>query len=284
MEKTVPVRNPLEWAAAYVEGLAQARPPEFEVAGPSALPVPRQITVADVRASLADGYADFLAFRSDVIVLCFMYPVAGAVLWRFATGHNLVQLVFPLVAGFALVGPLFATGLYEMSRQRERGQAVTWATAFDAFRSPRIIRIAALGAALVGVFLVWLLTAQWLYGATVGAAQPATAGEFVHDVVMTGPGVMMAITGVTIGFAFATLVLCTSVISFPLLLDRPVTIVQAVRASVAAVRLNRGTMAVWGCVVAAGLAVGAAPFLVGLIVVVPILGHATWHLYRRVVM
>ena len=263
-----------------MEALARTAPPApATAAGP--LPAPRTLTVGDLRASLAGGWADFLTFRSDVIVLCFMYPVAGLVLWRFATGYNLMQLLFPIVAGFALVGPLFATGLYEMSRRHERGEPVTWNTAFDAFRAPSILRIVALGAALLLIFLAWLLTAQWLYTVTIGPLRPAGLADFGRDVLLTAPGWAMTAVGLGLGFMFAALVLCTSVISFPLLLDRPVTVSQAVRSSFAAIRANPRVMAGWGLVVAAGLVIGAAPFLLGLIVTVPVLGHATWHLYRR---
>jgi uncharacterized membrane protein len=282
VEKAAHVRNPIEWAAAHMEGLARAAPPQM-AAAPTAIPAPRVITTADLRASLAAGWADFLAFRSDVIVLCFMYPIAGVVLWRFATGYNLLQLLFPLIAGFALVGPVFATGLYEMSRQREIGAPITWTTAFDAFRSPSIMRIAGLGLALLALFVAWLLTANWLYTVTLGSAHPTTISALAQDVLLTTPGRVMALVGVDIGFLFAVLVLCTSVISFPMLLDRPVTIPQAIETSMASVRTNPRVMAIWGLIVAAGLAIGTVPFLMGLIVTVPVLGHATWHLYRRLV-
>jgi uncharacterized membrane protein len=282
MEKSATIRNPVEWTAARLQA-ATARPPLIVQAPvPDHLPAARRIGVADLRAALADGVADFLAFRSDVIVLCFIYPLAGAVLWRMATGVNMLQLLFPLAAGFALVGPLFATGLYEMSRQRERGAPITWAAAFDAFRSPAIGAIFGLGIVLLALFTAWLLIAQALYHVTVSPMHPATLGAFVSDVLFTGPGLAMTVLGFGIGFLFAALVLCISLISFPLMLDRNVGIEQAVQASVAAARANPRTVAIWGLVVAAGLAVGALPCLAGLIVTMPVLGHATWHLYRRI--
>ena len=280
MEKAAHIRHPIEWAGVRLQQLWQLRLRQM-AAAPATLPLPRHITAADLRACLAAGLHDFLTFRSDVIVLCCIYPVSGAVLWQFATGANLLHLVFPLVAGFALVGPLFATGLYEMSRRQERGEPVTWATAFEPFRAPAIFRIFALGVALVAVFFVWLLAAELIYRATLGAPPPVSPGAFAHDVLATSAGHAMIVLGMAVGFVFAAGVLCCSVISFPLLVDRNVTVAQAVRASIAAARANPRVIAVWGLVVAAGLVIGAAPFLVGLVVTLPILGHATWHLYRR---
>jgi uncharacterized membrane protein len=282
MAKSAVIRHPLEWTASRLGALGgpgTTAGPAF--ARPAVLPPPAIIGTTDLRSALRAGLDDFLAFRSDVIVLCIMYPLAGSVLWRFATGMDLLQLVFPLVAGFALVGPLFATGLYEMSRQRESGRDISWGAAFDAFRSPNIGAIFGLGFVLMTILAAWLFAAQGIYASTVAHEHPASVNEFINDVLFTGPGVAMMIGGFAAGFAFAAVVLCISLISFPLLLDRHVSLEQAVAASIAAARANPQTVAVWGVIVAAGLAIGAAPALIGLIVTMPILGHATWHLYRR---
>lgn len=280
MAKAGVIRNPIEWTASHLGGLGAAPPPGI-VQGPVTLPACHLITTADLRAALREGFDDFAAFRSDVIVLCIIYPLAGAIMWRLATGMDLVQLIFPLVAGFALVGPLFATGLYEMSRQREQGRPITWAAAFDAFRSPNIVSILGLGAVLLVIFAAWLFTAQTLYGVTVAHEHPASFQAFAQDVALTGPGIAMTVLGFAAGFVFAAIVLCISLISFPLLLDRRVTLQQAVTASVQAARANPRVVAIWGLIVATGLAIGVGTGLVGLIVTMPVLGHATWHLYRR---
>ncbi len=280
METTATIRNPITWGGVQLGRLRELRLQQRETA-PAILPVPRHITTQDLRASLAAGWRDFLAFRTDVIVLCCIYPIAGAVFSQLASGANLLHMIFPLFAGFALLGPLFATGLYEMSRQQERGAHVTWATAFEPFRRPAIFRIATLGLALLAVFIVWLLAAEIIYSATLGGAAPVSLGQFAHEVLATSAGRAMIVLGIGVGFVFAVGVLCCSVISFPLLLDRNVTVPQAVLASIAAVRANPRVMAIWGLIVAGGLVIGAAPVLVGLIVTLPVLGHATWHLYRR---
>ncbi len=280
MEKAAVIRHPLQWAALRVQSVAGAAP--MARLPQTAIPAPRRISVDDVRGALRQGFADFLAFRSDVIFLCVLYPCAGLLLWRFASGYNLLHMAFPLIAGFALVGPLFATGLYEMSRQHEHGLPVTWATAFAAFRSPAIGSILLLGVVLLAIFGAWLLAANGLYLGTVAAEKPNSLADFVHDVLFTRRGNAMIIAGFGAGFLFAALALCVSIVSFPLMLDRHATTADAVRTSIAAARKNPLETALWGLIVAVLLALGSLPFLIGLVVVLPLLGHATWHLYRRI--
>lgn len=282
------IRNPVEWGVDQFRNAALA----FETAGRArqrtepgwrSPPAVRRIEVADIVEVLRRGLDDFAAYRTDVVFLCIIYPLAGLVLARLAFGYQMLPLVFPLVSGFALIGPLAAVGLYEMSRRREAGMAVTWADAFAVARSPALGAIVLLGLLLMVIFLLWLVVAQAIYQMTLGPAPPASLGAFLGDVFTTGPGWTMICVGIGVGFLFALLVLAISVVSFPLLLDREVGVATAVATSVRAVMANPGPMAVWGLVVAGGLVIGSVPFLLGLIIIMPVLGHATWHLYRKVV-
>jgi uncharacterized membrane protein len=282
------IRNPIEWtmdqfgAAGHSVREASHHLGGAEAAG-SAQPEVRRIEVADLRHALAKGVSDFGAYRTDVIFLCIVYPLAGLVLARLMFGYDLLPLVFPLASGFALIGPVAAVGLYEMSRRREQGAAISWTDAFGVVRSPGFGTIVALGLVLLVIFLVWLAAAYLIYAATLGPRPPTSIPVFLGDVLTTRAGWAMIIVGCGVGFLFAVLVLTISVVSFPLLLERDVGLAVAISTSVRAVLTNPVPMAVWGMIVAGGLVLGSLPALLGLIFVMPILGHATWHLYRQVV-
>lgn len=268
-----------------VQSIGSASPEEYwhTTADRSATPMVRRIRLADLTGALASGLEDFKANRTNVIFVCVIYPIVGLLLARLASGYGLLPLLFPLASGFALVGPLAAVGLNEMSRRREQGDAVRWVDAFGVLRAPSIGAIALLGLLLVGIFLLWLVAAQVIYVATLGPAAPASVAAFARDVLDTGAGWALIGIGIGVGFLFAVLVLAISAVSFPLLLDRNAGIDTAVWTSVRLVAVNPGVMAVWGAIVAALLVLGSLPALVGLAVVLPVLGHATWHLYRRAV-
>ena len=170
-----------------------------------------------------------------------------------------------------------------MSRRREQGISTTWVDAFGAIRSPGFGAILVLGSVLLATFLLWLLTANLIYQITLGPEPPVSIAGFIRDVFTTSSGWMMIIAGVGVGFIFAFLVLAISVVSFPLLLDRDVGLDAAVWTSICAVTANPGPMLLWGLIVAGGLLIGSIPAFLGLIIVMPVLGHATWHLYRKVV-
>lgn len=283
------IRNPVEWwvdqwrvAGTALDTIGQAGRRARETTDPR-IPTIRKIGASDLREILAKGVNDFAASRTDVIFLCLIYPVAGLVLARLAFGYEMLPLLFPLVSGFALVGPVAGVGLYELSRRREQNLDASWGDAFGVVHSPAFGSIVLLGLVLFAIYLLWLAVANVIYGLTLGPEAPASISAFAHDVLMTQRGWAMIVIGIGIGFLFALLVLATSVVSFPLLIDRDVDVDTAVRTSLRAVAVNPGPMALWGLIVAGGLVIGSIPAFLGLIVVMPVLGHGTWHLYRRVV-
>lgn len=284
----VTIRNPIEWGADQLRLAAH----HLDATGHSlrgteargaAHPKVRRIELHDLKEVLDQGLDDFCAYRTDVFFLCLIYPVAGFALARVAFHYDALPLLFPLVSGFALIGPAAAFGLYEMSRRRERGEMVNWGDAFGMIASPSFGAVVALALLLLAIFLVWLFAAQAIYAATLGPEPPVSLDSFLDEVFGTAAGWAMIVIGVGVGFLFAALVLAISVVSFPLLLDRDLGLRVAIATSLHAVAANPVPMAAWGAIVAGGLVIGSIPLLLGLIVIMPVLGHATWHLYRRVV-
>lgn len=249
----------------------------------SALPEIRTIGVADIKDALAKGLDDFRAMPSHAVFISLLYPLAGLILGGLSLGYDIVPLLFPLAAGFALLGPFAAIGLYEFSRRREQGLDTSWQHAFDVVHSPSFRGIVALGFILVVIFLVWLATAQAIYIAHFGYGPPAAPGEFFRQVFTTRNGWGLIVVGNGVGFLFAVLAFTLTAVSFPMLLDRNVSAAAAALTSLRVVLKNPATMALWGLIVAVALALGSIPFLLGLAVVMPVLGHATWHLYRKAV-
>ena len=248
-----------------------------------AMPVVRTIGLADLKDALAKGLDDFRAMPTHVVFLCLIYPIVGLMLGRAALGFELLPLLYPLASGFALIGPFAAIGLYELSRRREEGMDTSWKHAFDVVHSPSVRSIAALGLVLVLLFVIWVAVAHTIYVANFGYREPDSLVKFTQTVLTTQEGRNLFLIGNTVGFLFAVLAFSLSVVSFPLLLDRNIGFAGAILTSMKVVAANPVTMAAWGLIVTAGLVIGSLPFFVGLAVVMPVLGHATWHLYRKAV-
>lgn len=246
-------------------------------------PAIRKIGIGDLKQALIKGWDDFAAYPSQAIFIVLIYPIVGFILGRLAIGSATLPLLFPLIAGFALVGPIAAVGLYELSRRRELGLESSWTHAFGVLKSPSIYAIAALGILLMIIFFAWMAAAQSIYQSLFGPYAPDSILGFLSEVLTTTAGWQLILIGNAVGFLFAALVLVIGAISFPMLVDRDVGAGVAVITSVRTVLANPVTMAVWGFIVGTLLIIGSLPFFAGLAVVMPLLGHASWHLYRRAV-
>jgi uncharacterized membrane protein len=246
------------------------------------LPRVRTITPRDLVDALKQGLDDFVAMPTHALFIGLIYPIAGLAIGLAVSGLNLLWLFYPLATGFALVGPVAAVGLYELSRRREQGLDTSWGHAFDLLQADSFRSIAALGLVLLVLFGIWIAVAQTIYWAYFGYAAPESIDGFARQVLDTEAGHRMILIGNAIGFLFALIAFVISVVAFPLLIDRRIG-AAAVATSIKAVLHNPLTMALWGLIVAVALLLGSLPFFVGLAVVVPVLGHATWHLYRKVV-
>src|SRR5215210_7344139 len=151
-------------------------------------PVIRTIGLPDLHRALRLGWEDFKAVPSHAIILCLIYPVIGLVLARLVHGYSVLPLLFPLAAGFALLGPFAALGLYELSRRRENGEEASAWHATEVFRSPSFGAMLGLGCLLLALFVTWIASAQAIYVGTFGNEAAAGIPDFARRVLMTAQG------------------------------------------------------------------------------------------------
>ena len=289
------IRNPVEWISDEVREVAKGfglagrsvrHTSEHLVSPPLAI---NRISIHDLKDALIKGFDDFGAYRTDILFLIAVYPIISLVIITASFNQQLIPLLFPLASGSVIMGPFVGVFLYEMSRRRELNLTRhhednhSWANALSVIRSRNFGAIVVLGGILVALYLVWLGAAWWLYR-TINGPQPLySLGHFVQDLLLTQAGWWLIFLGCGLGFLFAALTLVITVVSFPLLLDREVGLATAVATSIRAAWANPIPIAAWGLIVAGGLVLGAIPLFIGLVIVMPVLCHATWHLYRKLV-
>ena len=241
-----------------------------------------KISSKDIWASLHLGWQDFLHQPSHYFFAIILYPFMGFVLYLFMAGENWIQLLFPMLTGFALLGPFIALFLYEVSRRLEEGLDPSWTEVFKTIKSPAILEILILGIMLAGLFCTWMITANTLYTFLYGNEYPVSIVGFFMDVISTPRGWILIVVGNGLGFCFALLALSTTVVAFPLMLEHEVSALSGIKASLQAVIVNPVPLILWGGIICFGLFWGSIFVLVGLILVLPVFGHATWHIYKKV--
>jgi len=245
-------------------------------------PVVRRITAADVVEALGRGLRDFQARPFYGLLFGALYAGGGIFIVLSVTALGMVYLAYPLAAGFALIGPFVAIGLYEVSRQREAGEPPSLGRIWGTMRSRS--EIGWMAFVTLFVFIIWMYQARLLVALFLGLnASFPSIQQFIAVVLTTTEGLTFLMIGNLIGAALALILFSLTVVSFPLLLDRDVDFITAMITSIRAVVTSPGPMIGWAAIVVILLIVSALPFFLGLLVTLPVLGHTTWHLYRRVV-
>ncbi|PTS86555.1 hypothetical protein DBR17_06975 [Sphingomonas sp. HMWF008] len=250
---------------------------------PADLPEIRRIGTQDLNWALAEGWKDFQAKRGDLIFLGLLYPIVCGMAVALAFNEPLLPLLFPLVAGLSIAGPAVASGFYELARRREEGRDSSWWHFVDPLGGRSRWPLAALTLGLAALFVAWLGVAYTIYDATLGAEAPMRVGDVFGRLFTTGEGWRLIVLGNLAGGAFALVTLVVALVSFPMVVDQPVDAGTALRTSIKAARENPREVLGWGVRVAGLLLLGLIPAAIGLAVVLPWLGYATWHLYTRLV-
>ena len=245
-------------------------------------PVVRRIAAADIAEALSQGLRDFQAVPLYGLAFGAFYAAGGIAILLCLTAFGMVYLAYPLAAGFAMIGPFVATGLYEVSRRREAGQPISVGAIWATLRTRG--EIGWMAFVTLFVFVIWMYQVRLLIALLLGLhASFSSLQEFITVVLTTNEGLLFLAIGNAVGAALSLILFSLTVVSFPLLLDRDVDFVTAMIASVRAVVTSPVPMIGWAAVIVVLLAVSALPYFLGLVVTLPVLGHATWHLYRRIV-
>ena len=254
----------------------------MSVTHPPAVPEINLVDASDLKASLALGWRDFR--RAPVLGLAFsaVYVLGGWLITWAVTAKGQVWWTLPASAGFPILGPFVACGFYEISRRLEAGEPLVASEIIGVIFRQKDRQIPAIAAVIVVYFLFWNFLSHMIFALFLGNATMTNVSSSLA-VFLSPQGLSMLAFGTLVGAAFATLLFCLTVVSLPMLLDREVDFVTAMLTSFALVRENPRIMLSWGALIAICLFLGMLPAFLGLLVVLPLFGHASWHLYRRAI-
>lgn len=244
------------------------------------IPVVRMIGPHDLAWALRRGWQDFRAAPRCGLVFAGVFAFGGlAMVWLLGVAGYL-WISLPAAAGFPILAPFAAVGLYEVSHRLERGQRTDLAAILNVVFRQKDRQIPSMAAVIVIFFLFWNFLAHMIFALFLGVSSMINISSS-WEVFLTPNGLMMLGVGTAAGAVFAAVLFAITVISLPLLLDREVDFVTAMITSVATCLANPGTMLIWAALCAGLLFLGMIPGFLGLLIVLPVLGHASWHLYRR---
>ncbi|ADZ72069.1 DUF2189 domain-containing protein [Polymorphum gilvum] len=246
-------------------------------------PVVNAIGITDIVDALAAGLRDFRRAPQFGLFFGAIYAGGGLLIILTASAFQMSYLSYPLAAGFALIGPFIAVGLYEVSRRLEAGETLSWPSVLGVVWAQRGREISWMAFVVLFVLIMWMYQVRLLLALFLGFQSFATFGEFVSEVVSTPEGLMFLLVGHVVGAILSVILFSLTVISFPLLMDRDRDFITAMITSVRAVVTSPLPMVGWAIVVTVTLIISMMPAFMGLLVTLPVLGHTTWHLYRRCV-
>jgi len=251
---------------------------EHEPIAPAA--VARDLSESDLRAALAAGWDDFKTYPAFGLFFSAFYVLGGIALYFGLFARGEAAWFIPIAAGFPLFAPFAAVGLYEVSRRREQGKSMKWGAVLGALRGRGDEQLLVMGVVVLIAFGFWIILARGIFA--IFMAQSGIGTESLA-LLVSFPGVMMLLIGSAVGALMAVALFAITVVSLPMLLDRDVDFVTAMIVSMETVRANPQIMLKWAAVIGATLFVAMLPLFLGLFIALPVLGHATWHMYRRAV-
>lgn len=252
------------------------------VAGPQALPEPRELGPGAIGAALRAGVRDFLKAPLYGLFFSAVYVAGGLILWAVYAASGQEWWLIPVVLGFPLLAPFAAIGLYEVSRRLEAGEPLIWREVLGVVFAQKDRQIPSMAMVVLLLFMFWVFVAHTIFALFMGL-QALTNVTSSFALLLEGNGPAMLAVGTLIGAGFAGVLFCITVVGLPMLLERDVDFISAIIVSFQAVFANLAAMILWGIVIALLLALGMAPLFLGLFLVLPVLGHASWHMYRQLV-
>jgi uncharacterized membrane protein len=247
-----------------------------------AAPRLRKISHTDVLSALRAGLADFRRAPSFGLFFGGIFTVIGIVIFLQMIVWETSYWVLPIAVGFPLLGPFLAIGLYEVSRMLEQNEPLDWATVITVPIKEKSRQIPSMTFVALFFYLVWVYMAHLIFALSFGL-KPLTNVMTSFDLLLTQEGIVMLCAGTLVGGALALLLFAVTVVSIPMILDREIDAVSAMITSFRAVLENKGPMLLWGLIIAVSSMIAMVPLFLGMLVVFPVLGHASWHLYKKAV-
>ena len=247
------------------------------------MPEIAELDFSDLKVALGKGWSDFRKAPIYGIIFGAIFAALGVVLYlQFVVWQSDISIV-PLAAGFPLIGPFVAVGMYEVSRLIEREESVNWMSVMQAIYAERKRQIPSIAFVVLFIFLIWVYMAHLVFALSFGL-KPLTNVMTSTDILLTKEGITMLLMGSVVGGFLSFVLFSITVVGIPLLVDREIDVVTAMITSFSLVLNNMVVMMAWGVIVALLLLVAMIPMFIGLIVVLPVLGHATWHLYKLAIL